>query len=63
MRGRVEPDLLDALIARRSLLFHVSAMMVHARDKALLAEVRQSRALLTGLSGETWSRLIGGEFA
>lgn len=63
VRGRVEPDLLDALIARRSLLFHVSAMMVHARDKALLAEVRQSRALLTGLAGESWSRLIGGEFA
>jgi hypothetical protein len=36
---------------------------VHARNKALLAEVRGSRALLTGLAGETWTRLVGGEFA
>ncbi|MFA6139643.1 MAG: hypothetical protein WC684_02875 [Hyphomicrobium sp.] len=63
VRGRAETDLLDALIARRCVLFHVAAMVVHARDKALLAEVRRSRALLTGLAGETWSRLIGGEFA
>ncbi len=63
VRGRAEPDLLDALIARRCVLFHVAAMVVHARDKALLAEVRRSRALLTGLAGETWTRLIGGEFA
>ena len=63
VRGRAEPDLLDPLISRRCLLFHVSAMVVHARDKALLAEVRGSRALLTGLAGETWTRLVGGEFA
>lgn len=63
VRGRVAPDLLDALIARRCLLFHASAMMVHARNRSLLAEVRNSRALLTGLAGESWSRLIGGEFA
>jgi hypothetical protein len=63
VRGRAEPDLLDALVARRCVLFHVAAMVVHARDKALLADVRRSRALLTGLAGETWTRLIGGEFA
>ena len=41
VRGRAEPELLDPLIARRCVLFHVSAMVVHARDKALLAEVRR----------------------
>jgi hypothetical protein len=63
VRGRAETDLLDALLERRCILFHVSAMVVHARDKALLAEVRSSRAMLTGLAGESWTRLIGGEFA
>jgi hypothetical protein len=63
VRGRAETDLLDALLERRCILFHVSAMVVHARDKALLAEVRTSRAMLTGLAGESWTRLIGGEFA
>ena len=56
-------NLLDALLERRCILFHVSAMVVHARDKALLTEVRSSRAMLTGLAGESWTRLIGGEFA
>lgn len=63
VRGRVQPELLDGLIARRCVLFHVSATMVHARNKDLLAEIRPSRSLLTGLAGEGWTRLIGGEFA
>jgi hypothetical protein len=62
VRGRVEPDLLDALVARRCLLFHVSATVVHARDKELLAEVRRAPGLMSGLAGESWNRLIGGEF-
>lgn len=63
VRGRTDAALLDALIARRCVLFHGAAMVVHARDKGLLEEVRSSRALLTGLAGESWTRLIGGEFA
>jgi hypothetical protein len=63
VRGRVQPDLLDGLIARRCVLYHVSATMVHARNKRLLAEIRPARPLLTGLAGEGWTRLIGGEFA
>lgn len=63
VRGRVEPELLDGLVTRRCLLFHVSATVIHARDKDLLTEVRRSRVLLTGLAGESWTRLIGGEFA
>ncbi len=63
VRGRVQPQLLDGLIARRCVLFHVSATMVHARNKDLLAEIRPSSSLLNGLAGEGWTRLIGGEFA
>jgi hypothetical protein len=63
VRGRSEPAMLDALAARRCLFYQGAAMVVHARDKALLEEVRHSRALLTGLGGESWNRLIGGSFA
>jgi hypothetical protein len=63
VRGRTDATLLDALIARRCVLFHGAAMVVHARDKTLLEEVRQAPSLLTGLAGESWSRLIGGKFA
>ena len=62
VRGRTEFDTIDPLIVRGCLLFHVSAMMVHARDKSLLAEVRNARSMLTGLAGESWTRLIGGKF-
>jgi len=63
VRGRADPGLLDALVAHRCVLYHGAAMVVHARDKALLDEVRRSRTLLTGLAGESWNRLIGGSFA
>ena len=62
VRGRSEFDTVDPLIVRGCVLFHVSAMMVHARDKSLLAEVRGARSMLTGLAGESWTRLIGGKF-
>jgi hypothetical protein len=63
VRGRADPVLFDALVSRRCLFYHGAAMVVHARDKALLDEVRGSRTLLTGLAGESWNRLIGGSFA
>lgn len=63
VRGRADPGMFDALVAQRCLFYHGSAMVVHARDKALLEHVRRSRALLTGLAGESWNRLIGGSFA
>lgn len=63
VRGRTDPVLFDALVAHRCLFYHGSAMVVHARDKSLLRDVRGARALLTGLAGESWNRLIGGSFA
>lgn len=63
VRGRADPAMFDTLIAQRCLFYHGAAMVVHARDKALLENVRRSRALLTGLAGESWNRLIGGSFA
>jgi hypothetical protein len=63
VRGRAESALLDALIARHCLLFHGAAIVMHARDKSLMDEVRNSRVVLTGLAGESWTRFVGGEFA
>lgn len=63
VRGRSDPALLDALVSRQCVLYPGAAMVIHARDKALLDEVRRSRTLLSGLAGESWNRLIGGSFA
>lgn len=63
IRGRVDDVLLDALVARRCVLFHGASVLLHSRDKELLREVRQGPALLTGLAGKSWTRFVGGEFA
>lgn len=63
VRGRADDVLLDALVARRCVLFHGASTLVHARDKELLREVCRGPALLTGLAGESWTRFVGGEFA
>jgi hypothetical protein len=63
VRGRTDPAMFDTLVAHRCVFYHGSAMVLHARNKVLLDDVLRSRALLTGLAGESWSRLIGGRFA
>lgn len=60
--GRAQPELLDA-VARRGAVFRgADAMMVHARDPALLAAAQGEGAFLGGLAGEGWLRLSGGAF-
>ncbi|MBX6424391.1 MAG: hypothetical protein IRZ09_00470 [Variibacter sp.] len=63
VRGRAQPDLLDALLRRKCLMLHRASTVVHARDPDLLQAVRSGEALLNGLAGESWTRLIGGSFA
>lgn len=63
VRGRTQPHLLDALLRRRCLLLHRASTVVHAREPVLMQAIRSGDALLNGLAGEAWTRLIGGEFA
>lgn len=64
VRGRVQPEFLDALVRQRALMFRRSATVVHTRNQALLAALTGgSEALITGLAAEAWARLIGDEFS
>lgn len=63
LRGRSDPLLLDALLRRKCLMLHRASTVVHARDPELVQAVRAGEAMLNGLAGESWTRLIGGEFA
>lgn len=63
VRGRLQPELMDALLRRRALLFHRSSLVVHGRDGAALSAIAAGDALITGLAGESWTRIIGDEFA
>jgi hypothetical protein len=62
VRGRSQARLLDALQRRNCLFFHHCATVVHSHDAELVAAVRNGEALVTGLSGDAWTRLIGDTF-
>ena len=62
LRGRVQPELAGILLRRRAVFLHAASTLMHSRHQELLAPIRTGDALITGLAGETWSRLIGGRF-
>lgn len=62
VRGRSDPKIQDGLLRRGALFLHRSSLTVHSRDPKLLSAVRRGEALLTGLAGESWTRLIGDTF-
>ena len=62
VRGRSQALLLDPLQRRNCLFFHRSATVVHSHDAELVAAIRGGEALVTGLSGDAWTRLIGDTF-
>lgn len=60
LRGRLQPELLGSLQVRNCIFVNRSSLTYKAKDKEILEVVRSTDALLTGLSGESWTRLIGG---
>jgi hypothetical protein len=62
LRGRSSGQLFDALLTRNCLFVHRASTVVHTADADLAHAVQNGSALVTGLAGETWTRLIGGIF-
>lgn len=62
LRGRTQPELLAAMLTRRTAFLPATATIAHSRDPALLNAMAHGEAFLNGLAGEEWSRLIGGRF-
>lgn len=62
VRGRVQPDLLDALLQNGCIFKHVASLTMHSKNADLLAAIRAGDAFVTGLAGELWTRLIHGKF-
>lgn len=60
LRGRLQPELLGPLQSRNCFFVNRSSLTYKAKDPEILDAVRGADALLTGLSGESWTRLIGG---
>jgi hypothetical protein len=62
VRGRTRARLLDALQRRQCLFFQHNATVVHSGNADLVAAIRGGDGLVTGLSGDAWTRLIGDAF-
>lgn len=64
VRGRVQPEFVDALVRRKSLMLRRSAAVMHTRNETLKAALLGGGdALITGLAAEAWTKLIGEDFA
>ena len=62
IRGRNHPRLTDALMRRKAFFFWRSSVIAHAGDADIAAAIGRGDALITGLGGETWMRLVGDHF-
>ncbi|MEZ5786960.1 MAG: hypothetical protein R3D62_10965 [Xanthobacteraceae bacterium] len=60
LRGRLQPELIGPLQLRNCFFVNRSSLTYKTKDADILAAIRNGDALLTGLSGESWTRLIGG---
>jgi len=60
--GRNQPDLMEHLLLRRCIFRRLDYMIAHSRRPELLDLLGTGEGLINGLAGETWIRLIGGEF-
>ena len=63
LRGRSQPELLDAMLSRSCRFALHTASVAHARDPRLLDGFRSGSAFFNGFAGESWTRLIGDDFA
>jgi hypothetical protein len=63
LRGRTNPQLIQALLKRKCLFLHRASTMIHTANAELVQAIETEGGLLNGLAGETWTRLVGGEFA
>jgi hypothetical protein len=62
IRGAGHPWLTPELISRKTLFYGRSFFVAHAKDKSLLEPIKDGQALISGLAGENWTRLIGDDF-
>ena len=63
LRGRSQPDLLDAMLTRNCQFALHTASVAHAHNPELLARFISGAAFFNGFAGESWTRLIGDDFA
>jgi hypothetical protein len=61
VRGRAQSRDIDALFSRDCIFFNRGSVIVHSRNADLIEAARSGDALMTGLAGEAWTRIAGGD--
>jgi len=62
LRGRSAPLLMKALLTRNCIYLHRASTVFHTPNRELAEIIEAGGALITGLAGEGWTRLVGDEF-
>lgn len=62
IRGRTQPQMMEAMLGKRIAFTHLASTMVWAKDKSALEPFIQGQAVFNGLTGEHWSCLTGNSF-
>lgn len=62
LRGRCTPRLTNTLLKRSCIFVHRASTVFHTRNPDLAAAIESGDAMITGLAGESWTRLIGDNF-
>ncbi len=62
LRGRSTQQLIDALLTRNTIFLHRASMAIHPASGELADAIMSGDALITGLAGESWTRLVGDTF-
>nr|CAD6426461.1 GNAT family N-acetyltransferase [Rhizobium sp. Q54] len=62
LRGGGHPWLTPELISRKAIFYGRAFLVAHSKDASLLQPIRSGTALISGLAGENWTRLIGDSF-
>jgi hypothetical protein len=63
VRGRSQPEFTEALVQNNSFFTRRLSTLVNARDPDVLAAVQSGNAMITGLAGDTWTRLFDDDFS
>jgi len=62
LRGRNTAQLMKALLTRSCIFVNRASTVIQTSDRDLAAAIERGDALITGLAGESWTRLVGDEF-
>ncbi len=63
LRGRVGSSIVQTLLTRNCVFLHRASTVVYSARAEIMTAIAGGEALVTGLAGESWTRLVGDTFS